>query len=87
LLSIWVVPGAQRSLCEGERDGYLRVRVRAHARQGRANEELIGALAGWLDVTRDQVTIVRGAKARRKVARVAGLSADDARFESLCAGR
>ncbi|HJW74629.1 MAG TPA: DUF167 domain-containing protein [Thermoleophilia bacterium] len=87
LLNVWVVPGAQRSTCEGERDGCLRVHVRAPARQGRANEELERLLAGWLDVPRADVTIVSGARARRKVARVAHLSVGDARLESLLSGR
>ena len=82
-----MVAGAQRSVCEGERDGYLRVRLRVPARQGRANDELVRVLAGWLGVTRDDVTVVSGARSRRKVARVAGLSAGDARLGSLLARR
>jgi len=72
LLSLWVTPGAHRTACEGERHGYVRVRLRAAAREGRANEELVRLLAGRLDVARADVTIVSGAQARRKVARRAG---------------
>jgi uncharacterized protein (TIGR00251 family) len=86
LLSLWVTPGAQRTSCQGERDGYLRVRLRAPAREGRANEELVRLLAGRLDVARDDVTLVGGPRSRRKVARVAGLKAGDARLESLLRG-
>ena len=87
LVSVWVTPGAQRSTCEGERDGYVRVRLRAPAREGRANEELVRLLAGRLDVARADVTVVSGAHARRKVVRVAGLAVGDAHLESLLRGR
>ncbi len=86
LLALWVTPGARHATCEGERDGYVRVRLRAPAREGRANEELVRLLAQRLDVSRADVTIVSGARARRKVARVAGLAADDARLDSLLRG-
>ena len=86
LLALWVTPGARRTTCEGERDGYVRVRLRAPAREGRANEELMRLLARRLDVSRDDVTVVSGARARRKVARVAGLTAGDARLDSLLRG-
>jgi uncharacterized protein (TIGR00251 family) len=87
LLSVWVTPGAQRTVCAGEREGYLRVRLRAPAREGRANDELVRALAGWLGVGRDRVTLVAGAKARRKVARVAGGAAGVARLTALLTER
>ena len=84
---MWVTPGARHTACEGERDGFLRVRLRAPAREGRANDALVRLLAETLAVRRDAVTLVSGARARRKVARVAGLSVGDARLKSLLTGR
>ena len=63
------------------------MRLRASAREGRANDELVRLLAERLGVSRDAVTLVSGFRGRHKVARVAGLSAGDARLSPLLAGR
>jgi len=51
--------------------------VAAAAERGRANAELVSLLAALLDVARDDVRIVAGRSARRKIVDVAGGSGDD----------
>lgn len=82
-LRIWVVPGARRTEVAGERDGYLRVRIAAPAREGRANLELVRYLAARADVPRRQVEIVAGLGSRRKLVRVLDVDAVRLR-DDLC---
>jgi len=63
-----------REVIEGEHDGALKVRVKAPAVDGRANEALIKFLADKLGISRSAVEIVAGRTSRRKVIRVKGLS-------------
>jgi uncharacterized protein YggU (UPF0235/DUF167 family) len=48
------------------------VRVRERAIEGAANEACLRAIARSLGIAPSCVTLVRGAKSRRKVVRVAG---------------
>jgi hypothetical protein len=64
----------------------LRCRVRALPRDGQANEALIMLLAGWLDVPRSAISLVKGPASRVKVVMVTGDSAAlAARIERLFA--
>jgi uncharacterized protein (TIGR00251 family) len=74
-----VTPGARRSEVTGVSDGRLRVRLAARAIEGRANDELIRFLARELDVRRDEVIVVAGARSRRKLLRVLGVTLPEAR--------
>lgn len=58
-------------------DGTLHVYVSARPEGGKANEELIAALAQALRVGRSRVSIVHGHASRRKVVAVEGLSESD----------
>lgn len=69
-LLVWVVPGAARSEVAGERDGHLRVRLAAPAREGRANDELRRFVAGRVGVARADVDITAGRHSRRKTVTV-----------------
>lgn len=75
-LDVWVVPGARRTVVEGSRDGYLRVRLSAPAREGRANDELLRYLAERTGAGRAGVELVAGRRSRRKVVRVKGITLD-----------
>jgi uncharacterized protein len=78
------VPGSARSSIEGVRDGYLRVRVTAGAHEGRANEALCEVLADRAGVPRSAVSLVHGARSRRKLVRIDAVSPQTA-IEALCA--
>lgn len=65
-LRVWVVPGARRSEVAEVRDGYLRLRLAAPAREGRANDELVRFVAARLGLRRSAVRVVNGHTSRRK---------------------
>ena len=73
-LSVSVQPGASTEGVVGFDDGVLRVRVKAPPIEGRANAALLKLMAGILGVPPSNITIVRGARTRRKLLEVEGLS-------------
>ncbi len=73
--AVRVVPGASRDEVVGVEDGALKVRLRARAVEGQANEALLQYLADRLDVRRRQVTLLRGQTARRKLVAAEGVTA------------
>jgi len=48
--------------------------VSAPPEDNRANQELVGALAGWLGLRREQVRVEAGSTSRDKVVSLSGLS-------------
>lgn len=72
-LELKTIPNAPRDEIAGWLGGALKVRVRAPALDGRANDALLAFLAGKLGLPRRAVTLVRGDKSRHKVVAVAGL--------------
>ncbi len=77
-LAVRASPGSKRDAIAAVVEGVVRVRVAAPAERGRANEALVGLLAGCLGVPLRAVTIVRGATSRQKVVEVEGLSTEQA---------
>ena len=75
-LAVSVQPGASADAVVGFDDGVLRVRVKAPPIEGRANAALSKLLAGILGVPPSNITIVRGARTRRKLLLAEGLSQD-----------
>jgi len=76
-ITVWVVPGASRTEIQGLHDGMLRVRIAAPAEGGRANRELERLL---MRSTRARsVTLLSGAKGRRKTFLLAGIEPNEAR--------
>jgi uncharacterized protein len=53
------------------------LRVRERAVEGAANAACVRALAGALRVAPSSVTLLRGARGRRKVFEIAGLTAEE----------
>jgi uncharacterized protein YggU (UPF0235/DUF167 family) len=76
-LKLHVTPGAREDGLAGWRGDSLRVKVRARAEKGRANEAALRLLAGYLDLPRSRLALVRGATSREKLIEVEGLSADE----------
>jgi uncharacterized protein len=79
LLSIRVQPRAKRDEVVGERAGAIVIRLKAPPVDGKANAALIEFIANAANLPRSRVEIVRGATAREKVVRVAGIAENDLR--------
>jgi uncharacterized protein (TIGR00251 family) len=88
ILRLKVMPGSRSAgfegLAEGARGGRLmRLKVRAKAQDGAANEAVIDAVARAFDRTRSAVTLESGRTARVKTLRIVGGAASVARAEEL----
>jgi len=81
VLAIKAVPGSSRDAVAGWHGDALKVKVRAPALDGRANDALCAFLADTLGLPRRAVTLVRGDKSRQKQVRIAGLTTDEARVK------
>lgn len=66
-ITVRVVPGSSRQCVERKEDGSFRVRLRCAPEKGRANRELVEALARHFGVAKSDVSIVRGTGSRDKV--------------------
>jgi uncharacterized protein (TIGR00251 family) len=77
--TVKVQPRARRNAVTGELDGALKLALTAPPVEGKANEACVEFLAKFLKVPRSSVTIASGLTSRRKVVRVAGLSAKELR--------
>lgn len=76
-----VAPRASRNRVVGVQDGALKVALTAPPVDGAANDGLRKLLAKALGVSKSQVEIVRGDRARVKLLRVHGIAAQDVCFE------
>ena len=81
VFEVRVAPRASRSRVIGVQDGALKVALTAPPVDGAANEALRKLLAKTLGVSKSDVEIVRGDRARIKVLRVNGIRAADVRFD------
>jgi uncharacterized protein (TIGR00251 family) len=81
VFEVRVAPRASRSRVVGVQDGALKVALTAPPVDGAANEALRKLLAKALGVSKSDVEIVRGDRARIKVLRVNGIHAADVRFD------
>jgi uncharacterized protein (TIGR00251 family) len=77
-LQLRVSPGARRSELAGRHGAAWKVRVAAPPEGGRANEELLGLLAGRFELPRGSVTIVSGHSSRDKIVRLVGIDKTEA---------
>jgi uncharacterized protein (TIGR00251 family) len=82
-LLVQVQPRASRSEVVRAHGDAVRIRLSAPPVDGVANDELVRFLARHLGVRRSDVTIVRGATARLKTVRIAGLTGAAARERLL----
>jgi len=62
-----VKPGSRRESVELQPDGTYTVRVNAPPIEGRANERTAELLADFLNMPKSKLTLISGAKSRRKV--------------------
>jgi hypothetical protein len=75
-LTVRVVPRSSRNQIVGMENGALKIKLTAPPVEGAANAALIEFIAEWLSVRKSAVTIISGDKARRKVVRVTGVTAE-----------
>ncbi len=73
-LALLVQPRASRSRIAGEHDGRLKVTLAAPPVEGAANDALLRFFAKHLRVARGDLTLAQGARGRRKMLVVQGLS-------------
>ena len=69
-LKVRVVPGSSKPRVEEQADGTFKVHVAASPDKGKANAEMVRALAGHLGVSKGAITIVRGHASREKVLKI-----------------
>jgi len=79
VFTIKVQPRAKKNAITGELGEALKLSLTAPPIEGRANEACIEFFANLLKVPRSSVTIASGQTGRRKVIRVAGLTAEELR--------
>ncbi|MBA7655959.1 hypothetical protein ES703_63871 [subsurface metagenome] len=69
LLRLKVIPGAERNQIIGLKNQELTVKIKAPAREGKANQELAKFLAKSFGIPRSAVKLVKGGHSRHKVIR------------------
>jgi hypothetical protein len=79
LVGVRVMPSAARTEIRGVYGSRLKVAVNAPPEAGKANARLVQALAGWLDLRADQVTVHTGHGGRDKVLAFSGIIEDELR--------
>jgi len=77
--AVKIHPRAKKNAITGEIGDAVKLALTAPAVEGRANQACIEFFANLLELPRSSVTIASGQTSRRKVIRVAGLSADELR--------
>jgi len=75
-LELKVIPHAPRDEIAGWLGGALKVKLRAPALEGRANDALTEFLAARLGLPRRAVVLMRGDRSPRKLVRISGMTAD-----------
>jgi uncharacterized protein (TIGR00251 family) len=73
-LTIHAQPGAARTEIAGVYGDALKIRIASRAIANKANDELLGFLADVFAVPLRQVSLVQGARTRRKIVQVLGAS-------------
>lgn len=71
-------PGAVRTAVIGLHGGALKVKVKAPAEGGRANEALLDLLAGTVGVPRSSATLLSGPQSRNKRVHILGVTPEQA---------
>jgi uncharacterized protein (TIGR00251 family) len=69
---IWVTvkPNSKKDEIQRNTQGSYLVRIKAPAREGRANQDLVRALAAYFSVSNSAVRIIHGQSGRRKLVEI-----------------
>jgi len=65
-LKVYLQPGAKKSEIIGPHDGYLKIKIKAPAVEGKANLELIYFLSKLFKLRQNQIQIDKGELSRKK---------------------
>ena len=86
LLPVTVQPRTSRDAVAGLHGHTLKLLLTAPPLEGAANAACLRLLTDFLGVRRARLSIIRGAKSRQKLVRIADMSADTlrTRLRSLC---
>jgi uncharacterized protein (TIGR00251 family) len=79
LVGVRVIPSAARTELRGVYGDRLKVAVSAPPEAGKANARLVQALAEWLDLREDEVTVQSGHGGRDKVVAFSGTTENELR--------
>ncbi len=71
-LHIRVIPNSKHQEIIEENDNFLKIKIKAPAKEGKANKELIEVLAKKCKVAKSQVEIIKGLSGKDKVVRIYG---------------
>lgn len=82
-LRVHIVPHAKDDAVIGEHGDAIKIKLRAHAREGKANAALMRFLAEQLQVPQHAIVLQCGQTSRNKLLRIDGLSDEDARCRLL----
>jgi uncharacterized protein len=66
-LPVRITANASRNEIVGWQCERLKIKIKAPAVEGKANQELLRFLAGWLDVRQSDIQILRGETSRTKL--------------------
>lgn len=69
-LTVKIKPNAKTESVERLSDGTFSVRVKAPAKEGRANEALIKALSDHFDLPKSRISIINGLGSKNKVVEI-----------------
>lgn len=78
-LGIKAIPNASRDEIGGWLGDLLKIKVRAPALEGRANDALCEFLAESLNLPARAITVLRGQTSRQKVLNIEGISLEELR--------
>ena len=73
---IRVYPNTYRNEIVGIINGVVRVKISAPPVKGRANAELIAFLSRLLDISKDNISIIKGQTSNKKLVVINGVSQD-----------
>ncbi|WP_437186316.1 DUF167 domain-containing protein [Planctomicrobium sp. SH668] len=76
LLPIHAQPGSRRNQISGVHDGRLKIAVTQAPEGGKANREILAAIAEAFGLSKSQIELVSGLKSSRKVFAITGLDID-----------
>jgi uncharacterized protein len=76
---VHVVPNAKIDSVAGEHGGAIKIKLRAPAVEGKANEALLRFLAEQLKLPQHAIVVQRGRRSRDKLIRIPGLTSEDVR--------
>ena len=78
-ITVRVTPGAREDAVVGWQGEALRIRVRAQAERGKANDAVCRLIAKALGMPASSVSIARGGAAREKILHIDGMDDEEAR--------